>query len=528
MAAVAIAVSPSMRRMLITRLLPLLLGGVSVFGFAPLYLFPLPVLALAGLYALVREASPREARLRGWLFGLGWFLAGVSWVYVSMHDVGGLVMPVAGLLTFLFAAFLAIFPALAVWLGVRWPVSKTVSLLVLLPLFWALQDWLRGWLLGGFPWQALGYSQAPYSPLAGYAALVGVYGVSWLAALTAGALALRRPWPLALVVVVWLAGFGLARVEWTQPVGAPVSLSMLQGNIAQDLKFRPEKLADTLETYRRMVLESDSRLIILPETALPILLEDVPGDYLDELRRHAAGFDGHLILGVPIHEPGERYFNSIITLDGGAMQRYDKAHLVPFGEFVPPGFRWFVDAMVMPMSDFSRGAPDQRPLAVGDQKIAVNICYEDVFGEELIHALPEATLMLNISNDAWFGDSYAPWQHHQIAQMRALETGRWWLKSNNTGVTAVIDARGRTVANLKPFTADSLHSEAQGMTGATPYSRWGNALFLILAAVALVSALALSRAAAHPSPWGGRGWGRGHAPTQSKVIRKQRLTRKPP
>jgi apolipoprotein N-acyltransferase len=341
-------------------------------------------------------------------------------------------------------------------------------------------------LLGGFPWQALGYSQAPYSPLAGYAALVGVYGVSWLAALTAGALALRKPWPLALAAAVWLAGLGLGRIEWTQPVGAPVTVSLLQGNIAQEMKFRPEMLADTLATYRRMALESESKLIIMPETALPILLEDVPGDYLDELREHVAGRDGHLILGVPIHEPVERYFNSVITLDGGSMQRYDKAHLVPFGEFVPPGFRWFVDAMVMPMSDFSRGAPDQQPLVVGDQRIAANICYEDVFGEELIHALPEATLMLNISNDGWFGDSFAPWQHHQIAQMRALETGRWWLKSNNTGVTAVIDAQGRTVASLKPFTTDALHGEVQGMTGATPYSRWGNALFLALAGAALL------------------------------------------
>jgi len=471
-----------------TRLLPVVLGAVGVFGFAPFCLFPLPVLALAGLFLLLRAVPAREAFLRGWLFGLGWFLAGVSWVYVSMHDVGGLVLPVAGALTLLFAAFLALFPALAAWLAARWPGSGAIRLLLVLPAMWAVSEWLRGWLLTGFPWQALGYSQAPYGPLAAYAPLLGVYGVSWLAALSAAALALWRPWPLVLAAAIWLGGLGLERVAWTQPAGAPVSVSLLQGNIPQDMKFRPEKLVDTLVTYRDMVLASDSRLIILPETALPLFLDDVPPDYLDLLRSQVRRNDGHLLLGVPEREPGGQYFNSVVAFDGGPVQRYRKSHLVPFGEFVPFGSRWFVDAMAIPLSDFTRGEPGQAPLAVAGQRLAVNICYEDVFGEELIHALPEATLMINVSNDAWFGDSFAPWQHHQIAQMRALETGRWWLKANNTGVTAVIDDKGRTVASLRPFTREALHSEAQGMTGATPYSRWGNAAFLVLAVASLLGA----------------------------------------
>jgi len=482
-----------LRDLLSTRLLPLVLGGASVFGFAPFYLFPLPVLALAGLFALTRNATPREALLRGWLFGLGWFLAGVSWVYVSMHDVGGLALPVAGALTLLFAAFLALFPALATWLAVRWRVSARARVLIVLPILWALVEWLRGWLLTGFPWQALGYSQAPYSPLAAYAPILGVYGVSWLAALSAGALALWRPWPLVLAVAVWLAGFGLARVDWTQPVGQTVTVSLLQGNIAQEMKFRPEKLADTLITYRDMVLASDSRLIILPETAWPLFLDSIPADYLDPLREHARRLGGHLLAGVPEREGEGRYYNSVAVLDGGPVQTYRKSHLVPFGEFVPFGFRWFVDAMAIPLSDFSRGRPDQAPLSAAGQRIAANVCYEDAFGEELIHALPAATLMVNVSNDAWFGDSFAPWQHLQIAQMRALETGRWWLKDNNTGITAVLDEKGRVVASLKPFSAGVLDSEAQGMTGATPYSRWGNWAFLILTALALLGSTLLSR-----------------------------------
>ncbi|TCJ12977.1 apolipoprotein N-acyltransferase [Parasulfuritortus cantonensis] len=474
-----------MRLILATRLLPLLLGGISVLGFAPHYLFPLPVLALAGLFRLLRDAGQREAALRGWLFGLGWFGAGVSWVYVSMHDVGGLPVPLAGGLTLLFAAFLALFPALATWLPARWARPGAARLTWLLPACWALAEWLRGWLLTGFPWQALGYSQAPYGPLAAYAPLLGVYGVSWLAALSAGALAGWRVRPLALVALVWLAGLGLARVDWTRPVGAPITVSLLQGNIAQDMKFRPEKLADTLILYRDMILASDSRLIVLPETAWPLFLDVVPDDYLAPLRAHVRGLGGHLLVGVPERDGRGHYYNSVALFDGGAPQVYRKSHLVPFGEFVPWGTHWFVDAMAIPLSDFSRGGRRQAPLRADDQRIAANVCYEDVFGEELRHALPEATLMVNVSNDAWFGDSYAPWQHHQIAQMRALETGRWWLKVNNTGVTAILDAKGRTVASLKPFSTGILDGAVQGMTGSTPYARWGNGAFLALVSVAL-------------------------------------------
>ncbi|NTV95848.1 MAG: apolipoprotein N-acyltransferase [Thiobacillus sp.] len=477
-----------MRLIFATRLLPLLLGGASVFGFAPFYLYPLPILALAGLFHLLRDAGPREAFLRGWLFGLGWFGTGVSWVYVSMHDVGGLPLPVAGGLTLLFAAFLALFPALAAWLPARRHSSAEVRLLLLLPASWVLAEWLRGWLLTGFPWQAVGYSQAPHSPLAAYAPLLGVYGVSWLVALTAGALAWRRPWPLAVAVALWAGGLGLAKVDWTRPVGVPVTVSLLQGNIAQEMKFRPEKLTETLVLYRDMVLASASRLIVLPETAWPLFLDDIPPDYLDPLRAHARKLGGHLLVGVPEREPGARYYNSVAVLDGGPVQTYRKSHLVPFGEFVPWGAHWFVDAMAIPLSDFSRGAPNQPALHAAGQRIAANVCYEDAFGEELIHALPDATLMVNVSNDAWFGDSFAPWQHLQIAQMRALETGRWWLKANNTGITAVLDEKGRVVASLKPFTTGTLDSQAQSMTGATPYSRWGNGAFLALVAASLALA----------------------------------------
>lgn len=475
-----------MPRQLPPRLLSLMLGALSVFGFAPFYLFQMPILALAGLIYLTRNHTPAESFLRGWLFGLGWFLAGVSWVYVSMHDIGGLVMPAAALLTVLFAAFLALFPAIALGLATRLAEPGSVRMFWLMPACWALLEWLRGSFLTGFPWQALGYSQAPYSPLAAYAPILGVYGVSWLAALTAGALARWQAKPMLVAVLIWLGGLGLGGVTWTQPVGQPVSVSLMQGNVPQDLKFRPEKMVDTLRLYRDLVLDSESQLVVLPETALPLFLDNVPQDYLDLLVSHVRSQGGHLLVGVPEREIGSTYFNSVVAMGEGPDQRYRKSHLVPFGEFVPPGFKWFVDAMEIPLSSFTPGQRGQAPLTIGDQRVAINLCYEDVFGEELLHALPDATLMVNVSNDAWFGDSFAPWQHLQIAQMRALETGRWWLKDNNTGITAVIDARGQVVTHLEPFMTANLHSLAQGMTGSTPYSRWGNTVFAALAGLALL------------------------------------------
>lgn len=470
------------------------LGAVGVFGFAPFYLFPLPILALALLIRLLCGRGPRQAFALGYAFGLGWFLAGVSWVFVSMHEIGGMPAPIAALAVVLFAAYLALFPASALALAVRWPLSETLRWLLAAPALWLLADWLRGTLFTGFPWQAIGYAQAPSSPLAGYAPVLGLLGVTGLAVFTAGALALARGRPLALAAGVWLAGWALLQVPWTRPVGAPVAVSLIQGNIAQSLKFRPEQLAQTLATYRRLTLESPARLIVLPETALPVFLDSAPMGYLAELAAHARGNGGDLLLGVPERDGGA-YYNSVVSLGTAAPQVYRKVHLVPFGEFVPPGFRWFIDLMHIPLGDFARGRPDQPPMQVAGQRVAVNICYEDVFGAELIHALPAATLMVNVSNDAWFGDSFAPWQHLQISQMRALETGRWWLRANNTGITAILDARGRVVARLDPFTPGALHGTAQGHSGTTPYARWGDTAALGLAVALLAVAAGLGRTA---------------------------------
>ncbi|MDD5403482.1 MAG: apolipoprotein N-acyltransferase [Sulfuricella sp.] len=472
------------------------LGILSVFSFAPFYLYPLPLLALAGLFHLWTQApTARRAALDGFTFGLGFFGAGVSWVYVSLHDFGGMPLAAALAATALFCTVLALFPALTGWLQGRWRGSRVMRLLVLMPALWSLSEWLRGWVLTGFPWLSVGYSQVPVSPLAGFAPILGVYGVSLAVAVGAGALALlaqRQQRRNALAILALLAGLGLAlkQVPWVQPVGTPVSVSLVQGNIAQDMKWLPEKARNTLETYARLSAASRGRLIVLPETALPMFYDDVPTAYLDQMAQLARQRGGDLVVGIPEEKDAGQYFNSAFSFGSSTSQLYRKYHLVPFGEYLPlrPIFSWVLNILHIPLSDFARGAQVQQAMAVANQHLAVDICYEDVFGEEIIRQLPRATILANLTNDAWFGHSLGPWQHLQIAQMRALETGRFMLRATNTGVTAIIDQRGQVTRLAPVFTATVLEGSAQGFAGATPYVRFGNLPLLLLLALLLAMA----------------------------------------
>jgi apolipoprotein N-acyltransferase len=309
--------------------------------------------------------------------------------------------------------------------------------------------------------------------------------------LQAFAAGMRRPrWqPLAAFALVWALTGALKTLAWTEPSGEPVRVSLLQGNVAQSIKWRPEQVAVTLDLYQRMIRASTARLIILPETALPLFLQDVPSSFLRSVEQHATAHGADVIIGLP-ERGGGSYYNSVVSLGVSPTQVYRKSHLVPFGEFIPlrPLLASVVEAMAIPLTDFSRGAVTQRPLAVAGQRVAVNICYEDVFGEEIIRQLPEATLLVNVSNVAWFGDSIAPRQHLQIAQMRALETGRPMLRATNTGMTAVVDARGRVTHVARTFQNETVNAEVQGYTGATPYVRAGNAPAVGVALVCLVAA----------------------------------------
>ncbi|MEY2632966.1 MAG: hypothetical protein RIR00_1620 [Pseudomonadota bacterium] len=471
-----------------TPLLAFSLGATGVLAFAPFEQgWLLPVL-LAGQFGLLqREVSWQRAAFWGWCFGFGFLLFGVSWVYVSLSVFGGMPPWLAGLATLLFCAALAGLHALQAGLFRRFFPAAPWRRVALFAGSWAAMDLLRGHLFTGFPWLLLGYSQSPASPLAGFAPWLGVYGLSLLLALIAGCLWLRwRGWALAAAVLA--LGAGLQRIDWAEPVGAPLRVALIQGNISQDLKWQPEEFVRTLLQYRDLVREHPAQLTVLPETALPSFLDRLPAAYLAELESLARRQGGDLLLGVVTGQPSGPYWNSAVSLGTSPSQTYGKRHLVPFGEFIPPGFAWFLRLAQIPMSDFSQGA-SHGPLHLAGQRVAVNICYEDAFGEELIAALPEATLLVNLSNTAWFGRSLAQPQHLQIARMRALETARPMLRATNTGMTAVISPRGEVSAVLPAFTTGVLQAEVQGYGGTTPYVRWGNLPVMLLTLAALGLAL---------------------------------------
>jgi apolipoprotein N-acyltransferase len=380
-------------------------------------------------------------------------------------------------------------------------------LLMILPASWALSEWTRSWIFTGFPWLSTGYAHTA-SPLAGYAALVGVYGVGWIAALVAGYLAMltlprtsgtrSKLWIKVnlgiIAALLFFCGQVLRGVEWTQPQGNVISVRLLQGNIAQEMKFNEALLGSTLGFYYAMLTEKPADLIVTPETAIPITRQQLPPDYLPRLVEYARSAKSHLALGMPISDDPSSYTNGLLLLGpsmtdlGSPAYRYDKHHLVPFGEFIPAGFRWFVNFMHIPLGDQTRGAALQPPFRVNDQWVLPNICYEDLFGEEIAaqfrarleRPATMPTMMLNISNIAWFGDSIAVPQHLQISQMRTLETGRPMMRATNTGATAVIDPHGKVLTELAPFTRGELSTSVQGYGGMTVFLRFGNASIVLI------------------------------------------------
>jgi apolipoprotein N-acyltransferase len=487
----------------VSPLLALLAGALSVLAFAPFRLWPVQVATLAFLFWLVvQQTSVRRSMLIGWAYSFGWLVCGVHWLYISMHRYGGLPSWMAILAVAVLALALGAFAALAMG-GAAWfrrrGASPTAVLMVILPALWMLSEWLRGWVLTGFPWIVSGYAHTD-SPLAGFAPVVGVYGLAWLAALIAGSLVLLHAKKLAILPILGIivCGIGLKSVDWTEASGQPISVRLLQGNIAQEMKFEKDQVHSTLSLYHDMITAAPADLIATPETALPLFAHQLPPDYFPALSGFARQSNSHIALGIPVSDSRRHYANSVIgiapaTTSSEKPYRYDKHHLVPFGEFIPAGARWFVNMMRIPLGDFTRGAEQQAPFQVKDQWVMPNICYEDLFGEEIADQLaagyfsdkPEATILLNVSNIAWFGNSIALPQHLQISQMRALETGRPMLRATNSGATAVINSQGVVVAQLPPFTRGMLEATVQGHTGWTPYILTGNSAVIGLALLIL-------------------------------------------
>lgn len=491
---------------------PLLAGGLTVFSFAPFGWWPLQIVALALLFGpLLSQNSAHAAARSGWLFGMASIAAGTHWLYVSMHVYGGLPSILAIAAVLLLAASLGLLYGISLYGAARLSTtfsSVSVRALLILPTCWMLADWTRGWIFTGFPWIVTGYAHTQ-SPLSGFAALIGVYGLGWLAALMAGALALLMHWRAGyrvaglLLILIPVAGVSLQSLHWTRPHGQPISVRLLQGNVPQDMKFSASQLQASLSLYQQLITEAPADLIVTPETALPVLPTSLPAAYLDQLATFTQTSGSQLLIGMPWTTAPGIYLNSVLGMTEGQTQayRYDKHHLVPFGEFIPPGARWFIDLMTIPLGDFGRGDLVQPPFRVKDQWVLPNVCYEDLFGEEIATQLsaaadrnsPVPSLLLNVSNIAWFGDTIALPQHLQISQMRALETGRPMLRATNTGMTAVIDERGQLRAQLPAYTQGSLAVRVQGMQGATPYTRLGNALPVGLALMLLLALVWKSR-----------------------------------
>lgn len=488
-----------------TFLLCLLAGALTVFSFAPFKIWPLQLLALATLFYFAQQMpNVQRAACLGWAFSFSSIASGTHWLYVSLHDYGGLHPLLTILAVLLLAAGLGLLYATALatatWLSLRIK-NAAISFLLILPACWMLADWTRGWIFTGFSWLVTGYAHTA-SPLSGYAAFIGVYGLGWLAAVLAGCLALmlhlkalHKP-ALALLVCIPLLGFILQTQTWTKPIGSLISVRLLQGNVAQEMKFAPDQLHQSLLMYQQMLTATPADLIVTPETAIPIFISELPTGYIKNLSDFATKTQSQLMIGLPWTTAPDVYFNSVMGLGSASnnIYRYDKHHLVPFGEFIPVGAHWFINLMHIPLGDFTRGDLIQAAMPVKDQWILPNICYEDLFGEEIASQLkaaqqqgkPVASILLNVSNIAWFGDTIALPQHLQISQMRTLETGRPMLRATNTGTTAIINAQGQLVDALPAFERASLSGQVQGMQGQTPYVLFGNVLPVGLACCVLI------------------------------------------
>jgi len=463
--------------------LMVLAGVLFTLAFAPFNLAYCAPLSLTLLFASWRTVSPLRAALRGYAFGLGSFGLGVSWVYVSIHDFGGVGFWPAALVSLLFCCFWALFPALAGLLSALGRRPGVPSGLTV-PLVWVLVEFVRGYLLlGGFPWLLAAYSQMA-TPLAGYIPLLGVYGTGFLLVVTAWAVlhglagtAKRVRWPWLLLVSVWIVGGLLQRLTWTTPAGPPLQVTLLQGNISQDQKWRPENRLNSLRLYRQMTTEHwESQLIIWPETAIPVNLSVVDDFFIKPLAEDAKAHHTDVLVSLPEDSDQDGTLYNSAMLLGQEPGVYRKNHLLPFGETMPwrPFSTWVMTQLHLDLGDLSAGGGQQPLLKTAGYAFATSICYEDAFGEVAIAGLPAAAFLVNVTNDAWFGRSLEPYQHLQIATMRALETGRYLLRATNTGVTAVVAPNGTVVAQAPLFTQTALTTRITPMQGRTPYSYWGD------------------------------------------------------
>ena len=488
-----------------------LVGAAQTVAFVHTSLWPLQLLAVAVLAWRVGAASPRRAALLGWAFGTAWLCAGTWWMFVSMHRYGGLPAWLAALAVFALAAFLSLYLAAAMAAVARWRSSSPLAAAAMFGGAWLLAELARGVVFTGFPWVASGYAHVD-SPFRGLAPWLGVYGRGAVAAGVAAAfgfsrLSLPRAWlaPVGLLAAALAIGAVAGRIDYTEPAGA-ISVSLLQGNVPQEEKFAARHVPEALASTFAQLESARGDLVIGPETVIPLLPDQLDPAWWQALLERFRQPGRAALIGLPLGNEREGYTNSAAGIaattadqpDG--FYRYDKHHLVPFGEFIPTGFRWFTEMMNIPLGDFNRGRLRAPSFEVGGQRVAPNICYEDLFGEELAaRFVPEErapTILANLSNIGWFGETIAVDQHLEISRMRSLELQRPMVRATNTGATAVIDHRGRVAAALPPFQRGTLDARVEGRTGQTPFAAWAGQLGLWplwAAAIATLLASGLGR-----------------------------------
>lgn len=505
-------------------------GVLLNLAFAPFQWWSLGLLAPAALFALIRGLPPRRAAVAGAAFGLGVYSFGTYWLYTCLHVFGLVPLWLTLLLQAALVCILASYAAALCYAANRfWVKPGAIRDWLVLPALWVLLEWLRGWVLSGFPWLSLGYAFID-SPLAGWAPVLGVYGVTWAAAAAASGINVlfgrgpswaRRLVALVAVAVLCLGPLPLRNRAWTTPAGSPIPIAVVQGAVPQNLKWQADNRDATMARYARLNEQAwGARIVVWPESALPVVADEIP-DYLANLRRRGRAHDADFAIGlVDYRAATQQYFNGLLVISGNSSSGdghddnigdgdgdggttgvgsgvgavggwYYKRHLVPFGEYfpVPSVIRAWMRLMSLPYEDFTPGPAHQPTLSAAGQKLGLTICYEDAFGSSQLPVLREATLLINVTNNAWFGDSTAPHQHLQIARMRALEAGRFLIRSTNDGITAVIGPHGGVVARLPQFREAVLHAEVQPLTGLTPYARMGNYPVVLGAVGALIFAV---------------------------------------